>query len=373
MLVEAVLRRGFAMEMNSTTPVRYLTGFPAEIYHRFIPGPVTLFQRATRVLTPHWLNDLDGVFFDNLSARFLGQPDLVFGASSSSLQTLRAAHKLGARFVLDRACPDIRVQLAISQMEADKLGAKFPRSAQWFVDRQIQEYDEADWLLAPSEFSRSSYPQRLQSKILVAPLLGRILEPCDRATKPAGGPFTVGVVGGDPLRKGYVYLLEAWKALALPDSRLLIRSGENFERYPVLAKLLTELKNVEIVDYVQDMSSFYSLCDAFVLPSIDDGFGMALFEALAHGTPCVATRNCGASELLSDEVDALIVDAYSPEQLAMAIQRLHSDDGLRVRLGAAGKAAVKALQPDGIPLPYERGMDSLFQALGVGTERPNLA
>jgi len=45
----------------------------------------------------------------------------------------------------------------------------------------------------------------------------------------------------------------------------------------------SESKNVELVKFVPNMADFYGRCDVFVLPSVDDGFGMALVEAMAHG------------------------------------------------------------------------------------------
>jgi len=110
-----------------------------------------------------------------------------------------------------------------------------------------------------------------------------------RETHPQRHPeFTVGVVGGEPVRKGYLYLLDAWERLALANARLLIRSDANFVRYPALQQRLARLSNVEIVRYVPDINNFYQRCDVFVLPSVDDGFGMALFEAMANEVPCIA-------------------------------------------------------------------------------------
>ena len=87
--------------------------------------------------------------------------------------------------------------------------------------------------------------------------------------------------------------------------------------YPVLKQLLPAAE-VHGVSYIQDISSFYAECDAFILPSVDDGFGMALFEAMANGVPSIASRNCGASELLVPERDCLVIDAFSTEQIKEA-------------------------------------------------------
>jgi glycosyltransferase involved in cell wall biosynthesis len=157
-----------------------------------------------------------------------------------------------------------------------------------------------------------------------------------------------------------LYLLQAWKELALPNAKLKIRTGDAIFRYPLLKQLMSELPNVELISYVPDISTFYAECDAFILPSVDDGFGMALFEAVANGVPSIATRNCGASELLVGERDCLLIDAFSVEQIKEAVLRLYESNDLRERLSRSGPAAVEALQEGGLPRPYEDGLDQLL-------------
>jgi glycosyltransferase involved in cell wall biosynthesis len=133
-----------------------------------------------------------------------------------------------------------------------------------------------------------------------------------------------------------LYLLQAWKQLALPEARLLIRCAGGLEGYPVLQALVSGMPNVELVPYQDDMAGFYRRCHLFVLPSVDDGFGMALLEAMAQGVPSIATSACGASELLRNGVDSLIVEPGSETALAEAILCLYRSEELRRSIGAAG-------------------------------------
>ncbi len=90
-----------------------------------------------------------------------------------------------------------------------------------------------------------------------------------------------------------------------------------------------------------NITEFYQRCDLFVLPSMDDGFGMALFEAMANGVPAIATRNCGASELLTDGVDGRIIDAGSVDQLVAAISSLYENEEQRQAFAVAGRQTVE--------------------------------
>ncbi|SEF67273.1 Glycosyltransferase involved in cell wall bisynthesis [Bryocella elongata] len=361
----SLIQRGFGVTMNTSTPRSRMSGFETGVRHQFTPQPFNMIQGLTRISIPPALSDADSSLFDLVSSLRIGDADIVIGAASSSLATGRAAKKRGAKFVLDRACPDIRVQQSVCAEEARKLGGIFPASSTSFIDKQLQEYLEADVILSPSEYSRSSFAPDLRAKAVLAPLLGRAPKSSSTVIRRSSdAPFTVGVVGGNPLRKGYFYLLEAWKRLGWANALLLIRSDGELEEYPVLAELLKALPNVEVVRYVPNLSDFYHRCDAFVLPSIDDGFGMALFEAIGHGLPAIATRNCGASELLRDGTDALIVDAFSSEQLAEALERLRQDPQLGPSLASAGARTIQGLYDGGRAILYERGMDEMLNRLG---------
>jgi len=361
-------RRGHDVTLYTATPQSRLRGFNGQIKSRLMPAPVAWFCGLTHGVTPLFLDELDSLVFDQCCAWSMRPCDLLLGAASSSVITGRQVKRRGGKYVLDRACPDIRVQQLMMAEESAKVGAKFRPTSPWFLERQIEEYEMADLILVPSRYSAESFPEHLQKKVLIAPIQGRLqiqTGSIDPKPKLDGGEFVVGVVGGQPLRKGYLYLLQAWKELALPKARLKIRSGMDFREFPLLQKLLSELSNVSIVEYVPDMRDFYRDCDAFVLPSVDDGFGMALFEALANGIPSVATRNCGASELMVDGQDCLVIDAGSVEQLKDALLRLYESAELREKLAVNGPAAVATLQQGEAVRPYEEGMDAMFRALGI--------
>ena len=358
----AFVRRGCTVTLYSTTPRSRMRGFHPAVRNRWVPAPVAIFSALTHARTPLILDELDSTLFDHWAARMLRDCDLLLGASTSSLATGRAAQRMGGTYVLDRACPDIRVQQQMMVEEARKVGGTFRINSPWFIERQVEEYERADFILAPSDYSRRSYPEYLRKKVVLTPLYGcSAMVP--RAPKPFKSRFVLGVVGGGPLRKGFLYLLQAWKELALPHAELRIRTSNEIFTYPVLKHLLSEQSTVSIVSYIADMKEFYTECDAFILPSVDDGFGLSLMEAMASGVPSIATRNCGASELLVDDRDCLLIDAFSVDQIKDAVLRLYESSDLRDQLESNGPKAVAALQEGGLSRPHEEGMDRLLHAI----------
>jgi glycosyltransferase involved in cell wall biosynthesis len=286
----------------------------------------------------------------------MGRADLYIGWASEALYAARHTKKRGGAFVLDRACPHRDFQESLVARESERLGVAYRPQPQWFRDRQLEEYELADAILVPSEYTARSFPQPQRHKLIKAPLLGRCADPKE-IRNGQNATFTVGVLGGSPIRKGYLYLLKAWQKLALPGAKLLLRAG-NLSQFPVLRELLRTTPNVEFVSYVPDISDFYQQCDVFVLPSVDDGFGMALIEAMLNGRACITTSNTGASELLTSGVDGIVVDPADEDQLAAAILRLYESKELRAEMGAAAAIRAREIAVSGL---YDQAIASLLQ------------
>ncbi len=335
---------------------------------RWVPQLVSSFHFLTGVQLPRPFQRADTAMYDHLVAWQMRDFDLFWGWATGALAAGRAARRKGARFVLDRACPHVDVQQALIQQECERLGVPYHAEPHWFRLRQLAEYDEADVILVPSEYSRASFPPGLHAKVLVAPLFGRLpeIQPAAPKSHPGSnsGPFTFGTVGGQPLRKGFIYLLEAWKKVGLMNSRLLLRTDAHLDRFPALRERLRRLPNVEIVGYQTDMSSFYRRCDAFVFPTLDDGFGMALIEAMAHGLPAIATNHCGAAELFTPEKDLLRVPARDAEALANAMSRLHRSAELREFLSRNALEALGEIRGEGAYSLYAQALDRVMQCAG---------
>ncbi len=92
----------------------------------------------------------------------------------------------------------------------------------------------------------------------------------------------------------------------------------------------------------EELSAIYDRADIFALTSINhgtsiEGFGLVYLEASAHGLPIVAHDVGGVSEAVLDGQTGLLVPPDRPAQLAAAFEKLIHDEGLRRRLGAAGR------------------------------------
>jgi glycosyltransferase involved in cell wall biosynthesis len=101
--------------------------------------------------------------------------------------------------------------------------------------------------------------------------------------------------------------------------------------------------NVVFTGEVDDgaLSSYYQEADAFLYPNAPQTWGLAVFQAMACGTPAIVSRGAGAAEVLTHRRNALLVDSRSPAQIADAVEELVRDGSLWGVLHEEGRKFVE--------------------------------
>lgn len=157
-------------------------------------------------------------------------------------------------------------------------------------------------------------------------------------------------VGGIEPRKGSMELIEAMGQLRnelAPAPVLAVVGGHSFQDYAAYrAAALARAGELGLtlgVDLVllgtvddEELPAWYHAADAFVFPSVKEGFGLVVLEALAAGLPVVTSDLPVFREYLVDEVTALLAPPGDSPALAGAVGRVLADGGLRRRLAAEG-------------------------------------
>ncbi|HXM35557.1 MAG TPA: glycosyltransferase [Pyrinomonadaceae bacterium] len=137
----------------------------------------------------------------------------------------------------------------------------------------------------------------------------------------------VGSVGEIRPLKGHEDFLRAAAVIIrhFPKTHFLIagidasHTGENRAALERLIADLSLTKHVQLFGWLDDLPSFYGALDVFVSASHTESFGLAIAEALASGTPVVATRTEGAEEILAPEQSGSLVPVSDVEALATAV------------------------------------------------------
>ena len=333
-------------------------------HYKFIPMPFTILQRTTGIIRNKSMKEFDARFFDNCSKYLLDKTaNIIHGWATFSLESGKYSKRRGGFYFLERACPHIHFQTQLLKEEADILGVQYKKSSDAFIERTLEEYEVCDKIIVPSDYSLKSFISVgfPEEKLIKAPL-GPNFKPKLKeiyTERLSQTPFVVGFIGGNALRKGLTYLVEAWQKLKLKKAVLKLKiSKKELERYPnLLAKILSD-PTIEVVGYVSDIEKFYRGCDLFCLPSIDDGFGMVAPEALACGVPVIVSKNAGASELLSNKDCTDVVDAKNAQQISIAIHKYYVD---RELLSNAKTEALKLYKEITITDHHFNAMKDLYE------------
>jgi glycosyltransferase involved in cell wall biosynthesis len=162
-------------------------------------------------------------------------------------------------------------------------------------------------------------------------------------------------VGALQIRKNIVRLIEAFEHL--PENWRLVLAGarSGYQAGQILERIeqSTCRNRIELAGYVSesDLESLYSRASIFALPSLDEGFGIPVLEAMAHGVPVVTSNRSALVEVAGDA--ALLVDPYSVDELESALNRLVQEPNLRVRLSDLGRARAKCY-------PWDRAIQATY-------------
>jgi len=164
-------------------------------------------------------------------------------------------------------------------------------------------------------------------------------------------------------QKGLEYLLEA--ATRLPDVRFLV-AGDGQERSALerKASALGVDNRLEFLGERDDVPALLKAADVFVLPSLYEGLPVSVLEAMAAGTPVVATAVGGTTEAVVDGESGILVPPRDPNALANAIRDLLSSGPLAQKIIAGGRARVRGMfSADAVA----RGVSQVYKDVASGT------
>ena len=161
------------------------------------------------------------------------------------------------------------------------------------------------------------------------------------------GKLNILFVGRLEKRKGLNYLLKAYKQIKqeIPNSRLIVVGpGTRFHKKYKWQVRRAGLKDVVFVGYTsyEELPRYYKTADIFCSPATgQESFGIVLLEAMAVGTPVVASNIEGYANVIAHGVDGLLVPPKDTRKLAQTLISLMSDESLRQQMVTKGLLKAK--------------------------------
>jgi glycosyltransferase involved in cell wall biosynthesis len=306
------------------------------LWMRFFPRHGGRLIRWRNRLFGQWLirNKLKGV-------------EVVWSFDTASEEIFRYAKKAGVKCILDMSTGHPVAGEAVLGAHA-KMCPQFwehgdiERKDDWELQSRENEMLLADVIVAASSYAAYS----IREKLPVNSLIREIPYGCDlsffspRAMRDGGSTVKYLFVGWFGQQKGVYDLLRAWDKCNLSErARLLMAGGRRVDlkcwpgEMPKGVKCLGRISKRDIAD-------LYRSSDVFVFPSLFEGFGLVILEAMASGLPVITTTNTAGPDLIDDGVEGYIVEPGDVEALARYMRLLAVDVDLREWMGR--KAREKA-------------------------------
>lgn len=212
-----------------------------------------------------------------------------------------------------------------------------PAFRERFTKQAREAAERSDHIIAVSQFTASQVESLLgveRSRIHVVPHGVEVAVP-SRARRERMVLF----VGAIQKRKNVARLVRAFERMPREWTLVLAGAADGFGAAQELAAVSASPRRLDITvaGYVtsEELEELYARASIFAFPSLDEGFGMPVLEAMARGV-AVVTSNCSAMPEVAGDA-ALLVDPHDEEDIADALARLAVEDGFRYELVERGR------------------------------------
>jgi len=323
------------------------TGVPTAEYRRCWPYHLAmkpLYHLKTEIWSERGMYWLIGAWKIWLRAQLRAARapalDAVQAIMGFGTEIFEHAEQVGALKVLD--CPNTHPTTyhGIWQRECDLWcpGERVP-IPRWMFGRMNRELERADLIIVQSTFAKESMELNgiPGERVMTSPMGVDSSVFRKRAAAPVKPRFVN--VGTISLRKGHQYLFRAFELVKekVPQAELICVGGYKHDFRKEKSRWSGTFTHYPFLSHPQ-LAELLTSCTAFVFPSQEEGIARAQIEALAAGLPVIGTHQGGATTLVEDGVEGMIVNGRDPKQIAVAMVRLASDRQLNLRMGEAAHA-----------------------------------
>jgi glycosyltransferase involved in cell wall biosynthesis len=281
--------------------------------------------------------------------KLVGTVDVVHTWPLGAIETLKTAARLGIPTVLERPNAHTRFAMEVVQAECERLGVALPPDHEHAYSARKLEIEEAEYalatrLLCPAEFVVKTFLDRgFARERLARHVYGfdeAMYHPTDEPRDPRRG-LTALFVGVCAVRKGLHFALEAWlQSPAHRDGTFLI-AGEFLPAYAEKLAPMLSHPSVRVLGHRNDVPELMRKSDILLLPSIEEGFGLVITEAMGSG--CVPLASDACTELCSHMKTGLTHRVGDAAALTQQITLLHEDRALLETLRAESLRTARGL------------------------------
>jgi len=166
------------------------------------------------------------------------------------------------------------------------------------------------------------------------------------------GKFIIGNIAALEKQKGQQYIIEVARKIQnkYPDIHfMLLGKGKDEELFQDLS---SDLENITFTGFVSNVGDYLSIFDMFVFPTLSEGFGSSILDAMQFDIPVVASKVGGISDIINDN-NGILINLEKEDSLYNAIVELYNNRNLQISLSTRAKETLGNYKIDNIFKQYE--------------------
>jgi len=226
-----------------------------------------------------YFNLLNAKQIDRISSSYIKTSDIFLSLSGTGLNTGKKFIESKKMYICERASAHVEFCNDIYKEEYDKFNYSYYSSSE-FIERELEEYEQSSFILLPSRFSQQTFTDKgiFKTKVIDYPAS----------------------VGGLTIRKGLEYLIDAFNKIKFKNKRLHLVGTKTFDFKFIQNKIDNE--NTIIYGHLNHfkINEMMNKSQLMVLPSLQDGSGIVISQALKTGLPVIVTENTGTEKLVKE-------------------------------------------------------------------------
>ena len=268
-----------------------------------------------------WMFRWQDEAFDRWVSRHLGSVDFLHGLPGQCLQSFRIAREKGIRTVLNHATGPVPSLLRVLKPEYERAGLNVSEVTSW--DDEAQRLRRAEMALADYHCVASTIvrDQLIQDEGVAADRIWVIPYGADQDIfypRHTEGPkdFRIVYAGQYTLRKGLRFLLAALAEVGQPDWRLDCYGPQIDSTPPDFAERPRCPVTYHGAVSARQLARIFRESSVLVLPSLEEGFGLVVVQALNCGVPCIVSDSVGAKDLIEPRKNGSIFPTGDAKALA---------------------------------------------------------
>lgn len=263
--------------------------------------------------------------------QFLIKPNqdfIILWSGTPSFLLKRIKRKYNSKIIIERGSAHILFQNKILKDEYKKINKDFSID-QNDINTELINYQLADFISIPSKFVMNSFLKyNVPREKLIINSYGADLTKFHKIKTKTNQKFTFLTCGYASVQKGFHKVLNSHKYIKEDFIHIHVGTVED-----IFKDKLKNYKNLIVYQSVNqtELVKYYNMADIFILPSIQDGFGMVLLESMACGTPIIASKFTGATSIDSSKIFGHILNINNSREISKTVNHfMKNPDQLKI-------------------------------------------